>query len=501
MSHLLVAPLNHLWVQSLPALSNNLEGLTILGYAVLGMGLLDSVLGGDDDVGDDGDDEEVVDGGEVMFGDDDDLGDLDDMGEMDDDEFGDMDDLDDGGGDSQGLEPRVSDLENELADVSSTMSTVRTENEQIAETVDEVEDNVRKLLEIYEMVTRGVNPFVDDVQAGGGGGMDGESFGLFEDSGSSDTEEVDESISEADAESFFDEDLSDDAETMDDDLDQGMAEPAGDEPMADDLDVTDEEESNEDGKSFEDLKAEYESGEAEWDGDDGSGSEVTMDTGSDSADVTVEADDDVDFFDDEAGDDFEDGPVEGESESDDSTMEISVDESPKEEVPEDDTLDEELDTHDGESDEDDDAVDDTGDGAVDDTGGFDFATTTVAAQASLSKPYLSSLPSGYTTDLVVMEWLDHLRSSTSTGGALRALRYYEDVGWIAPAVTRDLEDVLIHLDAKKNGEREEHPESTEDLTMEAHLTSLGYVVQLADGGQVVPNRATQPPMGGVTNGL
>lgn len=498
MSHLLVAPLNHLWVQSLPALPYNLEGLAILGYAVLGMGLLDSVLGGDDDDGDDGEDEEVVDGGEVMFGDDDDLGDLDDMGEMDDDEFGDMDDLDDGGGDSQGLEPRVSDLENELADVSSTMSTVRTENEQIAETVDEVEDNVRKLLEIYEMVTRGVNPFVDDVQAGGGGGMDGESFGLFEDSGSSDTEEVDESISEADAESFFDEDLSDDGDEMGDDLDQEMADPAGDEPMADDLDGTDEEESNEDGKSFEDLKAEYESGEAEWDGDDGSGSEVTMDTGSDSADLTVEADDDdVDFFDDEADDDVEDGPIEEETESDDTTMEISVDDTSKEEDedPRDDTVDEEdLDEPDGESDEDE-------EDAADETGGFDFATTTVAAQASSSKPYLSSLPSGYTTDLVVMEWLDHLRSSTSTSGALRALRYYEDVGWIAPAVTRDLEDVLIHLDAKKNGEREEHTESTEDLTMEAHLTSLGYVVQLADGGQVVPIRASQPAMGGVANGL
>lgn len=476
MSFQLVAPLGHPWVQLPPVLPLDADVLVFIAYGVVGMGLLDSVLGGDDDDEDtSGDEEGVVDGGDVMFDDDDELGGLDDMDEMDD-EFGDMDDMDGGGDNAQELEQRVSELENELADVSSTMSTVRSENEQISETVEEVENNVRKLLEIYEMVTRGVNPFVDDVQGGAGGMGGGDSFGVFEDSSSPEMDEVDESISEADAESFFEDDLDEgagDDEALDaafeEDFDDPVSDDIGDEAFEDDIEVSDDTDSSEasdgddGGKSFEDLKSEYESGEAEWDDEDGDGESedsVSVDSGSDSADVNIEADDaDVDFFDDD---------------------EAEVPEEPDTEPAE--TV---------ESDED----------TPDETGGFDFATTTVAEQASASKPYLTTLPDGYSTELIVLEWLDHLRSAASTGAALRALRYYENVGWIGPSVTRELEDVLIQMESPRNGEVKSNGGTDEDLTMNQHLTSLEYVVRLADYGEPIAVPTRTQPVGGMVNGL
>ncbi|MFW6385038.1 MAG: flagella accessory protein C, partial [Halodesulfurarchaeum sp.] len=159
----------------------------------------------------DGDEEGEIDGdgGDEDFG-------MDDFG---DDEFGDIDEFDDdfgGMGDMDGagevstseLETRIEGLEAEIADVSSTANTVRSENEQISEAIDEVEENVRKLLEIYEMVTRGVNPFVDEVGGGMGMGVDDGGSGLFDETGedaeSSSDDDLDDELASAEAEDFFD---------------------------------------------------------------------------------------------------------------------------------------------------------------------------------------------------------------------------------------------------------------------------------------------------------
>lgn len=151
-------------------------------------------------------------------------------------DFDDMSDgLDEGAGDdgfdtfddsgdeyaTEELESRIDELETELASVSSTMNTLKSENEEIIDAVDGVEENVRKLLDIYEMVTRGINPFTDDVETGS---SRAESLGLF------------------DAE-----------ETTDDDPNED--EPEADDPMADD--------AAEDGTSFDDLKAEYDADETD----------------------------------------------------------------------------------------------------------------------------------------------------------------------------------------------------------------------------------------------
>lgn len=142
------------------------------------------------------------------------------------------------------FENRVDEIETELASLSSTVNTIRSENEEISTTVENVEENVRKLLDVYEMVTRGINPFTDDIDAAGG---QSGSLGLFDTDGSDEAaDDLDEDVVSADADSFFDDDI---------DEDDGNGEtPDVEEPDA-----------NEAATSFDDLKAEYEAGEADWD--------------------------------------------------------------------------------------------------------------------------------------------------------------------------------------------------------------------------------------------
>lgn len=88
----------------------------------------------------------------------------------------------DSGGVAPELQDRVDELENEVGTLSSDVSTVERENEEIGETVETLEDQLRELMEIYEMVTRGVNPFVDESQAlSGEQQVSGGEFDLFGD--------------------------------------------------------------------------------------------------------------------------------------------------------------------------------------------------------------------------------------------------------------------------------------------------------------------------------
>lgn len=226
------------------------------------MGIMNWIGDGDDDPAD----ENVsADGGDDLFGEldsEEELGGMDDF----DDDFGDVggDDFGGGFGDASGasggdqlfqeVENRVDSLENEVAEISSTISTVRSENEEISEAVGEIEENVRKLLEIYEMVTRGVNPFVDVEESSQmGGSAVGGNFGLFDGEGGDEEEaeedDLDDDVMDADAESFFD------------DGDEGLEADAEDEGLDTD---SGGDGSESDATSFQELKAEYESGEADW---------------------------------------------------------------------------------------------------------------------------------------------------------------------------------------------------------------------------------------------
>ncbi|MFC4551452.1 MULTISPECIES: FlaD/FlaE family flagellar protein [Halorussus] len=390
--------------------------------------------GSDDDLfGDgmgDGMDDGIDDGMDDFGGMDDGMGGgmdggMDDWADGGDDEFA----MGGGGGPTQELENRIDDLENEVAEISSTVGTVRSENEQISSKVDDTEENVRKLLEIYEMVTRGVNPFVDDVQGGefGGGGAlggDGGSFGLFDgDAEEEDDGDLDSDVANAEAESFFDDDFDEDDDLEDDDFDEmdagddlGFDSP--DEEL-DDLDA--EADDGEDagggqagGSTFQELKEEYESGEADW--ADGEGDASPDD----------DLDDDLDIDSD---------PVAVDDEPDDGEFEF---EQPAE---------------------------------------AEAATPVQSNSSGLdSKPYLVALPSGYVSDLVVMEWLEFLVTEFGADDAVRTITYYGDIGWISDSVEEELLAFVSGFADVDEVDAEETGPAT--LEIDDHIQSLTFLSQL-----------------------
>lgn len=411
-----------------------------------------------------------------------------------DDEFADMDDA--SGVDTDELEHRLEEMETEVGSLSSTVSTVRTENEQISESVQDVEENVRKLLDIYEMVTRGVNPFADDIEAGLGGGMDGDSsFGLFDDGTDQPDDDIDEDIVNADAEGFFDEELIDDVGDGDsipdedlsdvfsdvdgglDDDDNSSVESGDDDELFDDdetisgdddefddddefyddyafgdSDAFDDGESAEGGKSFQELKDEYESGTAEWadgdepplEGDDRLEDDLSENDqlGDDLDEDDLGGDDQIeDDVDDDLGqDELFDDVIEGDRSRPESIGRIA----------------------------DDDASDETESAP---------ATGTISSDEQSSeagKPYLTTLPSGFAGDLVVIEWLEYLLSRAGYRGTARAIDYYETIDWIHDDVATDLHTFLRGFDGFGDDDG--------GLTIDHHTQSLQYISQL-DGNR------------------
>ncbi|WP_418285571.1 FlaD/FlaE family flagellar protein [Halorubrum sp. DTA46] len=436
---------------------------TVATLGLVGASVLDRFLddGGsdDDDSGGMGDDDPFGGGGMSGggmsgggmsgggMGGGDGLDDFDGMDEWDDG----FDDGDGGGSDTDELEKRLDDLENEVASLSSTVSTVRSENEEISAAVDDIEEDVRNLLDIYEMVTRGINPFVDDSSgfdsvSGGGEG----SFGLFDDEGDEETDDdLDEDVANADADGFFDDDVLDDGfegdgfgddafdeldeEPDDDHTDDGDSADATSESGAAD----DEDDMNDDGKSFSELKEEYDAGEADWADENGSdGAEATADDGS---------------FDDDLGDEtdpFGDG-------SDDIGFEDAGSDPGREPEQRGPQL--------------------GGDPAEASGDGFEYVQKDDLS-GSRGKPYLTELPGDYVGDLLVMEWLEFLVSESDVTDAVRAINYYERIEWVGPNAAARLRDFLSGFGTIDRNLADRS--GTDRLVREHHTRSLRYVTQL-----------------------
>ncbi|WP_299331420.1 FlaD/FlaE family flagellar protein [Haloplanus sp.] len=479
------------------------------------MELLDRFLG-DDDSESDG----AADGDDMLFEEDgaDDFGGDDGFDDGFDDGLGFDDDGEGGGAATAELEGRIDEMENEVASLSSTVSTIRSENEEISNTVEDVEENVRKLLDIYEMVTRGVNPFVDDVQGGAGGGLDGGggSLGLFDDDEDDPDEDLDDDIAGAEAEEFFDDDFLDENDApdggFDDSFDGGTIDDGSTttDTMPDDSD-----DSDDSGKSFDELKDEYESGDAEWagEGDATNGGSTGFSEGSDDdfggADgIGGEVGDDFDGaggFDEgsdddfggadgtggEVGDDFgETGEFDEGSNGDFGGMDASDDaDIPDSEPASEPTADPEPDpepeaepTHMNDTRSPQSAgqpaqaqrqrPEDTGEGA----GDLQFAANTMMndGKSMPTKPYLTHLPSGYVGDLLIMEWLEYLIEESDVNDAARAVEYYRRIQWLGEDAADELLDFLVGF-----GEVDEDVTGAPtDLSIDHHVASLRYVSRL-----------------------
>jgi archaellum component FlaD/FlaE/archaellum component FlaC len=486
----------------------------------VGMMSIRGFFGSDDEEedGGDGDDGGMVFDESVEGMDDGGLGEFDDM----DDDWG--DDSGDGGGSVGELENRVDEIENELASVSSTVSTVKSENEEISESVDEIEDNVRKLLDIYEMVTRGVNPFVDDAQQGSA--FDDGSFGLFEDEQSAEPEDenLDDDIVSAEAESFFDDDFDGDGagddfaegggggDPFEDDGDGFEDDGFGDDTFEDGEEADPLEDDPEDGggtgKSFDELKSEYESGDANWaegeapeDAEDG---QSVPDTPEEDGDDAVEAADADGFEDaadarfDDADDAFSGGAFDEAAEDDEFGATGGFDEEAEEaadptEDPSADPTPEDSTEEPGDPTPEEPAAGTTAgtamtDGAALGEEGDEWESPTeepsadAMAMPSSERPYLTDLQNGYVSDMVVMEWLTYLVEESDPLEAHRAIKYYEDVEWIDETVADRLWNFLDGF--PRDGPEDALPPRRDmsypsELTVDHHIRSLSFIANLA----------------------
>ncbi|ELY93075.1 Flagella accessory C family protein [Natrialba chahannaoensis JCM 10990] len=417
---------------------------------------------GDDDLFDDGDlggdlDGDLDGGGDDFLDDDsmsmDDMGEISEMGDMDD--MGSMDGMDDGTTVSSEIEARVEEMENSVGSLSSTVNTVQSENEKIGESLDDIEENIRKLLEVYEMVTQGVNPFVegdtlaDSMTAGGAAGsgnFGGQSLFDSNDDGEED-EAIDEDIANAEADDFLDESIIDEDDGFDDgddDLDDLEDDMSMDADADSDLDA-DADSGGDDDLSFDELKSEYDSGDADWDANKAANDNLDDGGSQDAEDVAGPLDDDLE--DDSFGDDLED-----DSFDDDLTVE-------------------------------DEPVDETA-SLIDDADANAAANdATEQADASLEhptwddggRPYLETIPSEYDTEFVVMDWLEYLVSELGLNGAARTLRFYESIHWVSTSVESHLQTVLNGFGG---GPDIGDPEPHSSLGVE-HKRSLWWISQIA----------------------
>lgn len=397
----------------------------------------DDMLGGDD----------VLGGGDAFGGGGDAFGDGDGFG-------GDGGDVGFEGGSASNDEllNGMSDLETEVNELSSTMNTVRGENAELSETVNDLEEKIRKLLEIYEVVTRDAHPFVDGVPMGDAGGSDeGGFFDTDDDFEEEEEEELDDTIAEADSEEFFGDDL-DEAAADDAEADDAMEEDAMEDDMDTDIDTGG-------GSSFEELKAEYEAGEADW--------------ADEEAEAEAEADEDLV----EAEPELEPEPEPAMATGTDGGVSMASDAAADDEAfglpgaDESETTLSGTDTDDSE--------------ATADAGGLGSADPDVVDDSE--KPYLARLPAGPVGDAVVLRWLEYLIGQSDTDEVAAAIDYYESIRWVSETVASEMRALLVGLGGPRpaeddrgadDGSDEFRPLST--LTIDHHLMNLRFFNMLAD---------------------
>jgi hypothetical protein len=104
------------------------------------------------------------------------------------------------------------------------------------------------------------------------------------------------------------------------------------------------------------------------------------------------------------------------------------------------------------------------------SGGTTNGRGTAAPSGAGDGPLLAALPDGYAGEVVAMEWLSTLMAESGAAGAVRAVEHYEDAGWISPAVTRRLVDVVAAPGIDDAG-----PDRLREPTAADHARSYGYV--------------------------
>jgi archaellum component FlaD/FlaE len=85
-----------------------------------------------------------------------------------------------------------------------------------------------------------------------------------------------------------------------------------------------------------------------------------------------------------------------------------------------------------------------------------------------------TLPRGYATEAVIMEWLATLIMTSGPAGAVKAIAFYEEVGWVGPEVRDRLEEFL----SGPGLDEQVDPNCPVELTADDHAESYEYILQL-----------------------
>jgi len=97
-----------------------------------------------------------------------------------------------------------------------------------------------------------------------------------------------------------------------------------------------------------------------------------------------------------------------------------------------------------------------------------------------SAPVLVSIPDGYAGEVLVMEWIATLMDRSGPAGALRAINYYENIGWISTEVKDHLIDVIggPALDVFVNPTQPHEPTADEHAVSNEYLRVLNRLTQI-----------------------
>jgi archaellum component FlaD/FlaE len=104
-----------------------------------------------------------------------------------------------------------------------------------------------------------------------------------------------------------------------------------------------------------------------------------------------------------------------------------------------------------------------------------------------TKPYLEQLPAAADETTLSLRWSHYLGDTFGASGALAALRYYEQVGWISRQVRSRMADHLQGLSMEEIHTKKYEEPVTLDAPLDglngspfaAHAKSLAYIAALA----------------------
>lgn len=108
---------------------------------------------------------------------------------------------------------------------------------------------------------------------------------------------------------------------------------------------------------------------------------------------------------------------------------------------------------------------------------------------------LSSVPDCPGSVMLALEWLDGLVHRAGVHGALAALDYYADVGWLSRDAELELRDYLRGLDAPGG-----RGSGLDALDARDHRQSLLYVTRIASGDAGAADGAPDGPPTGTADG-